>query len=344
MLLAVAAAGLMAEAARAGERYGLAYRHRPGERSTYDVFVDLKTQTSIARLPGGQTGEAEKDASSAATVIRLVMDAVPDKVGAGQRQTIALTFSGAAVTQTLDGPAGEYTVEIRGEDVVVKKGDKVAIDTQKGKGVASAAAILRELAFLGKNGSLAVNDSGRVLEVSGPDEFKAFLNRDTGAGLFPLETPAEPIAVGESWKSSERVVQKLRSLDFSARPLDMTLTYSLLGVEEHRGRKCARISVKSELRREDQSATAATETVSGQSVTIKTLVRKAGGHVLFDLDRGEVVESSLSVKLDMDMEIKIDDKPVRAGMSGTAEVAMTLRETAPAVVPGDKQAPAAPAE
>ena len=75
-------------------------------------------------------------------------------------------------------------------------------------------------------------------------------------------------------------------------------------------------------------------------VTITSLERTATGTVLFDLEKGVVVESDLDVTIAVRMEIKEEGEDVRYDMTGTAKIATKLVP----VPAAEEEAEAEPAE
>ena len=315
--------------ASAGEALRLRHRFTEGARSTYALHVEFDLTTTA------EQGERKQE-SSRETTLELVMEVVEHEPKAGSRAkpTLGVTFRDLKVDQKLTGPAGDIDVAIDAGEVTVKRGGMVVIDTKKGKGKDLAKRLLKEFAFLGKEGTLTVEASGRVSAVAGPEEFKSFLAADTRAGVWVLETGTEPVKVTESWASAERKIERFRGLDLSDNPLTVRLHYTLKEVVEEGDRKIARIAVKSASATnvtKGISARVSNQSLSRVSVDIARFERTVEGTVEFDVDAGRVVRSELKIKLNVEVEMKVwdektkKDEVVKTKISGTATTRAELR-------------------
>jgi hypothetical protein len=330
---AAIAALAVATAVGAGESHVLAYKFTEGGKSTYALGITLDITTTAEQ--GGQ-----KQVSTARTKkLDLAMDVVerPAKEGVRAAPELGVTFRDLVLEQELSGAAGDVTLEIEGGEVVARRSGSVIIDTKKGKNKELAAAILAEFAFVGKEGTLTVRESGRVTKVDGPDAFKAFLSAESGAGLWVLETKASSVAAGETWAAEERRIRSFRGLDVSTNPIKVNVSYTLEGFEEREGRKVAKIKVKSELARgRNLTGNVTGEALKGARVDIRKLERTAEGTVLFDIDAGRLIESDIHVTLDVEVEMTIKDKRtkkdvvVKTKVEGTGRAVMKLQPPAPA--------------
>ena len=236
-MLALAVAG---GAALAQESAQIQIRFEEGAESRYEVSLELDV-TSVAGL------KEQKVSTGSKTSMKLAMDTVAH-APAGEPPSLAVTFSGLELDQTIDGPAGEIKVEIRGENVKVEKRSRTLIDTSREEDAGRGSAILAEFAFVGVEGTLVMERSGRVAEVKGPRKFTDFLAASSGPGLFVLEAPEGKVAVGESWPAEPAEIRKLKGLDLSANPIIVRTSFTLEGFEEKDGRKLARIAVKAPLK------------------------------------------------------------------------------------------------
>ncbi len=327
--MVLAALATVGAGARAGEARRLRYKFTEGARSTYALHVEYDLSTRA------EQGERKQE-SSRNTKLDLVMEVVEHerKAGARAKPTLGVTFRDLKVEQKLTGPAGDIDVAIESGEVTVKRRGMVVIDTKEGKGKDLAKRLLKEFAFLGKEGTLTVDSSGRVSAVDGPEEFKSFLAADTRAGVWVLETGTEPVRVGESWESAERKIERFRGLDLSKNPLTVRLRYTLTEVTEEGGRKIARIAVKSVSATnvtKDISANVSNQSLSRVPVDIARFERTVEGTVEFDVDAGRVVKSDLKIKLDVEVEMKVwnentrKEEVVKTKISGTATTRAELR-------------------
>ncbi len=326
---ALVLAALATVGARAGEAHRLRHRFTEGARSTYALHVEYDLSTTAEQ--GERKQESSRDAK-----LDLVMEVVEHerKAGARAKPTLGVTFRDLKVDQKLTGPAGDIDIAIESGEVTMKRGGMVVIDTKEGKGKDFAKRLLKEFAFLGKEGTLTVDSSGRVSAVDGPEELKSFLAADTRAGVWVLETGTEPVRAGESWESAERKIARLRGLDLSKNPLTARLRYTLTEVVEEGGRKIARIAVKSVSATnvtKGISARVSNQSLSRVPVDIVRFERTVEGTVEFDLDAGRVVRSDLKIKLDVEVEMKVWDETtkkeevVKTKISGTATTRAELR-------------------
>lgn len=314
VLIAAVSAGALAGAE---DKHVLSFKYKDGEKSSYDLALRLDMAVS-ARQP------SQKQESSSSTSINVAMDVV-ERVQEGGNPSLTVTFHDLSAEQKLSGPAGELEVSISGRDVTVRRGGTSIIDTKKGEGTQLASSILRELGFLGAEGTISLGPDGRVNAISGSKELEQFLAPETGFSLFVLETPPAPVAVGETWVSSERGISRLRGLDLSMNPLLVKTRFTLQGFEERNGRRLARIALKSDFSQKDLSASAISDAIGNQPVTITSLERSATGIIYFDPERGKLIESELEVKLSVRMEMSFDS----AGGSGDKEkVETTITGTA----------------
>ena len=306
--------------ARAGESVEIKFGFEDGAKSRYDVSLDLDV-TNTAEIEG------QKVSNSTKTAMKLVLDLRVKETTANAPPELAAKFSGLEVNQTLTGPSGEIKVEIRDRDVKVEKDSRYVVNTEEDLGKDLASGLLAEFGFIGEEGTLVMDRRGHVLEVKGPRKFTAFLAASSGPGLFVLEAPEGAVAAGATWESGGAEIGRLKGLDFSANPLAVKTVFALEGVEEEDGRKIAKITVISTLEETGISARASTEAVKDRYVNIEELTRTAEGTVLFDLDRGVVVESDLDVTFSVKMKIKHEDEEVGHEMTGTARVRSELRAT-----------------
>ncbi|MHC5053440.1 MAG: hypothetical protein ACYTKD_01845 [Planctomycetota bacterium] len=329
---AATAALALASAVWAAESHEIAFKFTEGEKSSYGIDIQLDITTTAER--GGQ----KQESSARTKKLALVMDVVERAAKEGVRASpeLAVTFRDLAVEQEISGAAGEITLEISGEDVVARRGGAVIVDTKEGKGKELAKALLAEFAFIGKEGTLTLRESGRVTKVDGPEAFRSFLAPDSGAGLWILETKPGAIAVGETWESEERRIRRFRGLDLSTNPLAVKVSYTLDGFSERDGRKVAKIKVKSDLLREKSlSATVTGEALRGARVDIRRLERKAEGTVLFDIDEGRLIESDVEVTLAVEVEMTVKneltkrDETMKTAVTGSGRAVMKLQPAAP---------------
>jgi hypothetical protein len=341
-----AAIVLAAFGAHAGESVDISFSFADGAKSSYDVSLDLEVTTTAGT-------EKQKVSSSSKTSMKLLMDTVA-RASEGEPPQLAVTFSGLELDQTITGPAGEIRVEIRGGNVKVEKDSRTVIDTANDLGKDLAGALMAEFGFLGEEGTLVMDPSGRVAEVAGPSEFADFLAVSSGPGLFVLRAPDGPVEVAETWQPEPTEVKRLKGIDLSANPLPVKTSFTLEGVEKadgagDEGARLARIAVRSSIDEEtDISARASTEAVEERHVAIRRIAREASGVVMFDLKRGAVAESELDVELTVEMEIASEgsgedkdkdkkDEKVLHGLTGKAKIRTKLR---PAVEkPEEAEAP-----
>ncbi len=314
---AVAVTLALAAGVRAGEGVEIEFRFEDGAESSYDVSLDLDV-TSTAELSG------QKLSTSAKTVMKLVMETAT-RAAENAPPEVALTFSGLEVDQTIEDLSGKIRVEIRGSDVKVEKGSRYVINTEKDLGKELAGTLLAEFAFVGQEGTLVMDPSGRVAEVRGPKGFTEFLAAASGPGLFVLESPEAAVEVGETWQGAPSEIRTLKGLDLSANPLAVQTSFTLEGVEEEGESRIARITVKSPLEESDISANVLDPAGEKTHVVIRKLTRSATGVVLFDLDRGLVAESDLDVTITVEMEIEREGEKARHEVTGTAKIATKLR-------------------
>jgi len=327
--MVLAALATVGAGARAGEAHRLRHSFTEGARSTYALHVESDLSTKA------EQGERKQE-SSRKTTLNLVMGVVEHepKAGARAKPTLGVTFRDLKVDQKLTGPAGDIDVAIESGEVTVKRGGMVVIDTKEGKGKDLAKRLLKEFAFLGKEGTLTIDSSGRVSGVAGPEQFKSFLAADTRAGVWVLETGAESVRAGESWESAERKIERFRGLDLSKNPLTVRLRYTLKEVAEKGGRKIATIAVKSASATDVTkgiSASVSNQSLSRVPVDIARFERTVEGTVEFDVDAGRVVKSDLDIKLNVEVEMKVwnenkkEDEVVKTKISGTATTSAELR-------------------
>ncbi len=323
----------IASAVGAAESHVLAYKFTEGEKSTYAIDIELDITTTAEQ--GGQ-----KQVSTARTKkLGLAMDVVERAAKEGVRAApeLGVTFRDLVVEQELSGAAGDVTLEITGSEVVAKRDGSTIIDTKAGKNKELAAALLAEFAFVGKEGTLTVRESGRVTKVDGPDAFKAFLAADSGSGLWVLETKPSSVAPGETWAAEGRRIMKFRGLDLSTNPITVNVSYTLEAFAEQDGRKVAKIKVKSDLAsRRDMTGNVTGEALKDARVDIRKLERTAEGTVLFDIDEGRVIESDVSVTLAVEVEMTVKDKRtkkdevVKTKVEGSGRAVMKLQPPSPA--------------
>jgi len=348
-MIAAVAALAMASAGRAVESSEIAFKFEEGRRSSYAIDIEIDLATTAER-------DGQKQESAARTKkLALAMDVTERAATEGVRASpeLAVTFRDLVVEQELSGVSGKITLDIRGEKVVAERDGVVIVDTEKGKGKELAGALLEQFAFIGKEGTLTLRESGRVTEVKGPDAFRSFLSPESGAGLFVLETKPGAIGVGETWKSEERRIRSFRGLDLSTNPLAFTVSYTLEELAEQDGRKVAKIKVASELaRKRGLTARITGEALDGEArVEIRKLERTAEGSVLFDIDEGRLVESDIKVTLAVEVEMTVKnertkkDETVKTSVTGSGRATMRLRPAPPeAETVEDEAQPAGGAE
>lgn len=324
---------LVALAAHSAERYSIVYKF-DGEKGpvSYDVSVDMKTESTAS------FGKRREE-STTHTVLRFTMELKNKGAGEGGGCAHAVSFKDVTADQEITGPSGEVKVRFSKGNLLVTKGGEVVVDTGKGKGTSLAAALMREFAFLGSEGTVELDPDGRITKVSGSKEFEAFLAGETaGTGLFPLVCPRDKKKVGESWTAGPFRVASLKGLDLSANPLPVEITYKLEGVEEADGGRRAEVSLRADLSRRDLSATARSEALGEQEVTVAGLERKAKGTVHFDLERGRVRETSLEAELSVRTEMDFEGKTVTTTFTGRAKVETKLSGAPEAKEPQGEEA------
>jgi hypothetical protein len=303
----------LAAASRAADKTEIAFKFENERKAAYDLSIDLDVTTGA--LKAGRREESKTTTNM--TMTMNVTENVPED-GAAK---LAVTFEDLKLTQKISAPAGEINVEVSGADVVVKRGGSPVIDTKKNVGKDLAAGLLAQFAFVGKEGTLTVGKAGALASVEGPDEFTRFMDADLKAGLFVLRAPAEAIGLGESW-SVERSIAKLRGLDLGTSPIVVKTTFKLEGVEDADGKKIAKVTVKSELKdNEDLSAKGVGGAFDGQTILIETVERDATGTVEFDVNDGFVVSSTLDVDMSLKLTVTVDKEEITTTLAGTAKVA-----------------------
>ncbi len=313
--------------ARAGDACELRYKFEEGAEAVYDLAIELDISTTAGQ-------ETQKQESFARTELGISMNVVEHAPADEAPATLDVTFDDLKLDQTLDGPAGKVSLAIDEGEVKHERDGVEVIDTKAGKGKDKAGLFLREFAFIGEKGTLTVKPNGRVSAVDGPPEFMAFLRADTPAGLWPLETTKRGLRPGDTWKSVERTINRLRGLDISANRVIVRLGYTLTAIEERDGRKIAIVAVKSETIERDLSGRLSGESIrSPMSITIPRFERRAEGTVEFDVERGRGVASDIKVTLKVDTEMKIgegdDAETVGMKTTGTARVRVKLVPPAP---------------
>ena len=325
----VVAALVAASAVGAGESHELAYKFEEGRKSSYAIDIELHVATTAEQ--GGQ----KQESSARTKKLGLVMDVVEREAKEGARALpeLAVTFRDLVVEQELSGPTGDIALNIRGSEVVATRNGVPIVDTKNDKGTDLAGGLLAEFAFLGKEGTLTVRESGFVTKIDGPEAFRSFLSSDSGAGLWILETKPGAVAAGETWESEERRIKRFRGLDLSTNPLTVKVSYTLEEFSERDGRKVAKIKVRSDLLRERSlSATVTGEALKSTRVDIQRLERTAEGTVLFDVTEGRLIESDMKVTLVVEIEMRIKnestkkDETVKTEVKGGGRAVMTLLE------------------
>lgn len=315
--IGLAAAGLLATAAFAAENTELSFQYRDGEKSVYDLTISLDVTTSAMR-------QGRKEMSQTNTTMSLAMDVV-DHMAEGEAATLGVTFHDLKLDQKITAPAGSIEVGVDGADVTVKRGGSPVIDTKNKVGADLAVALLGQFAFLDKEGTITPDADGGIGSISGPDEFKRFMTADLKSGLFLLSMPTAPVAETETWET-QRTISSLRGLDFSASPIAVKTAFTLKSVTEKEGKKIATIAVESNVvETENLSAKGTGGAFDGQTILIPEVKRTATGIVLFDVTRGTVVESNLSVDLNVKIKVAVEGEDVETAFSGTGTVKSKLR-------------------
>jgi hypothetical protein len=316
MLAALGIAAALAVTSRAAEKTEVVYRFREGDEASYELKIELDTTSSAT-----MSGREEK--STTKTTMSLDMDMATHTAEAAE---LTVAFKNLKLSQTIGGPAGQINVEVEGEKVKVTRGGATVIDTEKKVGVERAPGLTREFSFLGKDGTVVVDDRGRIVRIDGPEAFTRFVSADTGVGLFVLETPTEAVAAGESWTSTEKTIKSLRGLDLSGDPIELKTTYTLEAVAEDEGARIATISVKSSVDIDvGLSGRAKGGALNGKSVSIPRLTRSVTGTVHFDLENGKVVDSEVSVEMTVKIEVGSGEEKVASALEGTAKISTKLK-------------------
>jgi hypothetical protein len=311
--LAIGAVLACAALAAAEEKTKVAFTHVDGRTSAYDLTVGLDTTT-------GATSDARHEEAKTTTTLSMTMTLV-ERAAA----TLGVTFADLKLTQKISAPAGEIEVEVAGSDVTVKRGGASVVDTKNKVGVEYSAALLAQFAYLGKEGSLTLDDRGGVAKVEGPDEFIRFFSADLSSGLFVLQAPPQPVGTGESW-NVEHTVDKLRGLDLSTSPINVVTTFTLTEVKTVGGAKIATIAVASKLvDSNDLSAKAEGGAFNGKTVLIPEMTRSATGSIAFDLDAGRIVESTVTVDLSVKVKVTVEKEDVTSTLAGKATVSAKLK-------------------
>jgi hypothetical protein len=250
--------------------------------------------TTVACVTSAQTvrlqlkfpkGKVDRMTVTTTTTSSMTGAGVPPQGDSTSKQTMSMLTS--VVGPTSRGTEVNLTYESIHTSVVV--GGKVVPNADSGVGSA----------LKGKTINLFFDPSGDLAQVTGydklmdqsfakmPPQFKASMKQMLNekafkqmwamsfGGVFPIK----PIRVGERWSSAMNLPQGPINLN-------MKMQMKLVGIENHRGHKMARIALTG-------TGTLDATKLTSQGMAFKTDAIRMGGTCYFDIDRGWMSDQSM---------------------------------------------------
>ena len=130
--------------------------------------------------------------------------------------------------------------------------------------------------------------------------------------------PGRKVTVGEVWS-------KDRSMEMGAfGKMEMKQKFKLLGVERYQGRRCAKIGTTSSMAMATDTSKSGVPGMFGPMEMKMSMAGEQGkGVVVWDIDRGMLVQSTELIPLTIDMQMKDPTDPNAPGMTVTQKLTTT---------------------
>jgi hypothetical protein len=284
----------------ARETVVLENRFTKGEELRYLLTTRGEGTMSIVGLPGQKSGaESALNLQEELAYAMRVRD-----VDAGGNADIECSFQRfKSMTQS-------------GDLKIQTEADESGARLIQGETVIEDAPAISGLRALFKNPTLIKMDKRRnVLAVTPPSDVDSLLPHVNVCSLLKqnqVVLPANPVAVGSSWTEKIDIVlgggmeERLPGM----KDLKLDATYTLTGMVDREGRKCAEIAVRGEIEVQDMELSPPEKAKVPMSVMLDRLKQRLEGKIYFDRQLGRVLSFHLVTTQDAVVTMEV----ARAGV------------------------------
>jgi hypothetical protein len=252
------------------------------------------------------------------TDMNIKMDLPGQDLGEAQESKMAQTFEMLLHVSDI-GPDGTTTLEMtydRIKQSIDMGGRGVGFDSKASEQTAPEAKMMAATLkpLLGLRVTIKLDKDLHPTEVKGFDELWKRLDADPASSGMRKQVerafgdkqikkmmeqfmagsfPSHPVAVGESWKQSENVDMPMIG------ELNVKATSTLEGIEQYKGRRCAKIRTKAEMTSAD------TRPTSGPTALLGMKMRRCNveGFMWFDIKAGQMIETDMDQDIVMSMQL-----------------------------------------
>lgn len=273
-------------------------RFAKGEELRYLLTTKAEGTMSVAGLPGQKSGtKAAVNLQMELAYTMRVRD-----VDANGTADIEYSF------QRFNSMTQSGSLKIRTE--ADENGAKVI----QGEAVINDAPGLEGLRALFKNPTLIKKDKrGNILSVTPPSGVGSLLPHINVYNFLKqnrIVLPAGPVAMGGSWTEKRDIVlgAGMEERLPGTKALKLDTTYTLAGMVDRRGRKCADIAVRGEIAAKDLELSPPGSSDVPMTVMMDRLKQRLDGKIYFDQQKGRVLSVHLATTQDAAMTMKVAAK------------------------------------
>ncbi len=320
-LSVLAAIPLGSGAARGAEAFDLRQKFRKGETNRLEIRMDMDMK--MARPGMGEAGDMKMKMTHCFELLHHVVDVTP-------KGAVTLEMTYDRIKQTMDMGVMKLSFD--------SKDDAADEESPVTRGLAAA---LRPM--VGLKLTIKLDEKHRVKSVSGFDAYWKALDRDsTGAALrkqmssmfgdeqlknmmdqwFSKYLPPKKVTVGESWTIDDVMETPMLG------GLQVKATSTLIGVEDHKGKRCAKIAVVGHMKTSDTQPTSSPSMPGVKAMKIKKCDMK--GLTWFDLKAGQFAETDMEQDMHISMSLDLPDvssKPSGSASKMEQKIKMRMRMT-----------------
>lgn len=270
-------------------------RFTKGEELRYLLTTKGEGAMSIAGLPGQKTG------TRAAVDLRMELAYTMKVRDVDTNGNADIEYSFQRFRATTQSGSLKIQTEADGSGAKVIQGEAVIEDAPG----------LDGLRALFKNPTLIkVDKRGDILTVTPPSGVGSLLPHVNVYNFLKqnkIVLPADPVAVGRSWTEKRDIVLGggMEERLPGTKALKLDTTYTLAGMVDRGGRKCADVAVRGEIAAKDLELSPPSSSDVPISVMMDRLKQRLEGNVCFDQRRGRVLSVHLATTQDAAMTMKV---------------------------------------